>query len=133
MPRGGPGSFSVADHSSRRDDEHEQRMHSTCRHLASILAGSLTVLFLAMPASAQDWRGMGRMNGTVKDDGGQPVEGVVVKASRVGSDGGTQTRTNKKGEWVIAGTANGNWNLDFDKAGYETRKQSASILEATRN
>jgi Tfp pilus assembly protein PilF len=108
-------------------------MPSTRRHLSSILASSLTVLFLALPASAQDWRGMGRMNGTVKDDGGRPVEGVVVKAHRGGSEGGPQTKTNKKGEWVIAGIANGSWDLDFDKPGYEPRKQSASILEGSRN
>jgi Tfp pilus assembly protein PilF len=88
---------------------------------------------VALPAAAQDWRGMGRMNGTVKDDSGAPVEGVVVKAHRVGSEGGPTTKTNKKGEWVIAGIANGSWDLDFDKPGYETRKQTASILEATRN
>jgi tetratricopeptide (TPR) repeat protein len=108
-------------------------MHSTLRRFASVLISAFAIVFLAMPASAQDWRGMGRMNGTVKDDAGQPVEGVAVKAHRVGSDGGPQTKTNKKGEWVIAGIANGNWDLDFDKAGYEMRKQTASILEATRN
>jgi Flp pilus assembly protein TadD len=93
----------------------------------------MVALMVALPAAAQDWRGMGRMNGTVKDDSGAPVEGVVVKAHRVGSEGGPTTKTNKKGEWVIAGIANGSWDLDFDKPGYETRKQTASILEATRN
>ena len=97
-----------------------------------LFAGSVALL-MAASAAAQDWRGMGRMNGTVKDEGGQPVEGVVVKAHRVGSEGGPQARTNKKGEWVIAGITNGSWDLDFDKPGYETRKQSASIVELTRN
>jgi tetratricopeptide (TPR) repeat protein len=46
---------------------------------------------------------------------------------------GPQTKTNRKGEWVIAGIANGNWDLDFDKTGFDTRKQSASILEGSRN
>ncbi len=98
-----------------------------------MLIACIVALLMATSAAAQDWRGMGRMNGTVKDDSGQPVEGVVVKAHRVGSEGGPQARTNKKGEWVIAGIANGSWDLDFDKSGYETRKQSASIVELTRN
>jgi Tfp pilus assembly protein PilF len=98
-----------------------------------MLIACTVALLMATSARAQDWRGMGRMNGTIKDDSGQPVEGVVVKAHRVGSDGGPQARTNKKGEWVIAGIANGSWDLDFDKPGYETRKQSASIVELTRN
>lgn len=101
--------------------------------LICTLICTIVLLITALPAAAQDWRGMGRVNGTVKDDSGQPLEGVVVKARRVGSEGGPTAKTNKKGEWVIAGVANGNWDLDFDKTGYETRKQSASILEATRN
>jgi Tfp pilus assembly protein PilF len=108
-------------------------MRSIFRHLSSSLIVFLAALFFASSASAQDWRGMARMNGTVKDDAGQPVADVVVKAQRVGSNGGPTTKTNKKGEWVMAGVANGTWDLDFDKPGYEARKQSASILEATRN
>jgi Tfp pilus assembly protein PilF len=100
---------------------------------SSVLVACTVALLMATSAGAQDWRGMGRMNGTVKDDSGQPVEGVVVKAHRVGSNGGPQARTNKKGEWVIPGITNGSWDLDFDKPGYETRKQSASIVELTRN
>lgn len=76
---------------------------------------------------------MGRMNGIVKDAGGQPVEGVVVKVRRVGAGAGLEARTNKKGEWVVAGVASGAWDIDFDKPGYEARKQSASIAELTRN
>jgi Tfp pilus assembly protein PilF len=108
-------------------------MYAAAKRTVVILIACAAALLIALPASAQDWRGMGRMNGTVKDDSGQPVEGVVVKAHRTGSEGGPQTKTNKKGEWVIPGIANGSWDLDFDKPGYETRKQSASILEASRN
>lgn len=100
---------------------------------SSTLIACIVALLVSSSVAAQDWRGMGRMNGTVKDDGGQPVEGVVVKVRRVGASGGLQATTNKKGEWVIAGIASGPWDLDFDKPGYETRKQSASIVELTRN
>jgi Tfp pilus assembly protein PilF len=105
----------------------------TSTHVRLVFAAWLAALLLASPAAAQDWRGMGRMNGKVMDESGKPIEGVVVKGHRVGSDGGPQATTNKKGEWVLAGIANGNWDLDFDKAGYETRKQSASIVEMSRN
>jgi tetratricopeptide (TPR) repeat protein len=108
-------------------------MPARFRYRLAILIGCVAAVVCATSALGQDWRGMGRMNGSVKDDAGQPVEGVTVKAHRVGSASGPQTTTNKKGEWVFAGIAAGNWDLDFDKAGYEPRKQSASILEATRN
>lgn len=103
------------------------------RRTLSTLAVCTAALSIAMSVSAQDWRGMGRANGTVKDETGQPVEGAVVKAHRVGSDGGLEAKTNKKGEWVIAGIASGSWDLDVDKPGYDARKQSMSIVELTRN
>jgi Tfp pilus assembly protein PilF len=98
-------------------------------------AALVAVLTLVAPGAvvAQDWRGMGRLAGTVVDESGAPVDGVVVKAQRVESQGGPQTRTNKKGEWVLAGINAGQWNLDFEKAGFETRKQSAQVAEASSN
>lgn len=91
------------------------------------------VLVSAGPAVAQDWRGMGRLTGTVVDEEGAPVEGVVVKAQRVESQGGPQAKTNKKGEWVLAGINAGLWNLDFDKPGFDARKQSAVVAEHSTN
>ena len=40
------------------------------------------LLMSAGAAAAQDWRGTGRLVGTVVDESGAPVEGVVVKAQR---------------------------------------------------
>jgi Tfp pilus assembly protein PilF len=91
------------------------------------------LLMAAGAAAAQDWRGTGRLVGTVVDESGAPVEGVVVKAQRIESKGGPQTKTNKKGEWVLAGVNGGQWDLDFEKAGFETRKQSAQITASTSN
>ncbi len=76
---------------------------------------------------------MGRLAGTVVDDTGAPIEGVTVKAVRGESNGGPTVKTNKKGEFVLAGINGGNWNLDFDKPGYEPAKKSASFQEHDRN
>lgn len=91
------------------------------------------VLLVAGAASAQDWRGMGRLAGKVVDDAGAPVEGVTVKAVRGESNAGPTVTTNKKGEWVLAGINGGSWNIDFEKAGYEPVKKSASFQESERN
>ena len=91
------------------------------------------VVLVGAFASAQDWRGMGRLAGKVVDDAGAPIEGVTVKAVRGESNGGPTVRTNNKGEWVLAGLNGGSWNIDFEKAGYEPVKKSASFQESERN
>ncbi len=95
--------------------------------------GLCFVLVSAASARAQDWRGMGRLAGSVVDDAGAPIEGVTVKAVRGESNAGPTVKTNKKGEFVLAGINGGSWNLDFDKAGYEPTKKSASFQEHDRN
>ncbi|HZR23085.1 MAG TPA: tetratricopeptide repeat protein [Vicinamibacterales bacterium] len=91
------------------------------------------ILFLASAVSAQDWRGMGRLAGKVVDETGAPIEGVTVKGVRGESNGGPIVKTNKKGEWVLAGINGGAWNLDFDKPGYEPVKKSAAFQEHDSN
>jgi hypothetical protein len=86
-------------------------------------------------AAAQEWRGMGRVGGFVLDEEtGQPLEGVVVKATLpTAGNRGPDTNTSKKdGEWAIGGVARGEWALDFSKEGYETRSISIGISEMGR-
>ena len=96
--------------------------------------GMLVVLILALTASmamAQAWRGMGRVAGKVTDEGGKPVEGVTVKLTLPGS-GGTEVKTNKKGEWSLGGIARGEWQVDFEMPPYEPRRITLSIAELSR-
>jgi tetratricopeptide (TPR) repeat protein len=93
----------------------------------------LFIVFIATVATAQDWRGMGRLAGKVVDETGAPIEGVTVKAVRNESKGGPTAKTNKKGEWVLAGVNGGAWSIDFEKDGYETARKSASLQEQSTN
>lgn len=86
-------------------------------------------LVLADVSSAQAWRGMGRMAGKVTDEGGVPIEGVTVKVYQPEAKGGTEVKTNKKGEWVIGGIARGGWQVDFLKNGYEPRQITVEVNE----
>ena len=83
----------------------------------STVAICIVLFFAAASVRAQDWRGMGRLAGTVVDDTGAPIEGVTVKAVRGESNAGPTVKTNKKGEFVLAGINGGSWNIDFDKPG----------------
>ena len=89
------------------------------------------MLVLAAPAAAQS-RGQGHMAGVVKDESGQPVEGVQVKAMKAGEKDAFTDKTNKKGEWAINGIGSGQWNLDFAKDGYETRQMTVPFSEFNR-
>lgn len=93
----------------------------------------LVALLLAInAASAQDWRGMGRLGGKVVDEEtGKPIEGVTVKAMMPRSDnrGPSESKTNNKGDWAVGGLASGEWALDFSKEGYETRSISIGVSE----
>ena len=91
----------------------------------------LVVLAFAASASAQSWRGMARMAGKVTDEEGKPLEGVKVKL-QLPNAGGTELKTNKKGEWEIGGLARGDWQVDFEFSPYEARRITVSVAELTR-
>lgn len=91
----------------------------------------LVVALIAPAAHAQGWRGMGRMAGKVIDEQGKPIEGVTIRLELPGS-GGTQAKTDKKGEWALGGIAHGGWNVDFEKPGYEPVRITVPIEEFTR-
>jgi Flp pilus assembly protein TadD len=81
----------------------------------------------AVPAAAQDWKGMGRMEGRVTDESGAPLVGVTVKLELPERGGGTTVTTDKKGRWAVGGIAAGTWHIDFELAGHASRRVSVSL------
>lgn len=75
---------------------------------------------------------MARMFGTVKDTNGKPVEGAEVEAIKVDDNHPFTVKTNKKGDWAIAGIAPGQWNVDISKDGYQTKSISVQVSELER-
>ena len=96
------------------------------------VAAALVVLALAASASAQGWRGQGRVSGKVTDESGKPLENVIVKLVLPSEGGGLDTKTNKKGEWAVAGIGRGTWAVDFLLEGYEPRRISVPVQEMER-
>jgi Flp pilus assembly protein TadD len=99
--------------------------------LKRIVLAMVVMMLSASLSSAQSWRGMGRVAGKVTDEGGKPLEGVTVKLNLPGA-GGTEVKTNKKGEWSAGGIARGEWQVDFECPTYEPRRISVSVAELTR-
>jgi len=77
----------------------------------------LMVLMAPMISSAQ-FRGLGRVTGTVNDDAGTPIRDVSIRATLTGEEGVIEGKTDEKGAWVLNGMAKGEWHLTFQVAGY---------------
>src|SRR5262249_53073827 len=99
------------------------------------VALSAAVALAAVPALlAQEWRGgRARIEGTVKNEKGEPIEGVKVHLRWKQNAQGPDLTTDKKGHWAILGVVGGAWNIDFEAPGYQTRQISAELKEAERN
>ena len=104
------------------------------KRLLESIGSTLVLLLLTVTATAQEWRGMGRVGGKVVDEeSGKPLDGVSVKAMLPTSQNrGPESKSNSKGEWAIGGVASGNWAIDFTKEGYETRSITVQISESAR-
>lgn len=76
---------------------------------------------------------MGRLSGVVTDESGTQVEGAIVKGHRAESQGGPEVKTNKKGEWTLAGIANGQWDIDIEKPGLQPFRTTVSVAESSMN
>ena len=103
------------------------------RHRSMFVAAALA-LALASSLPAQEWRGKARIDGQVKNDRGEPVEGCVVKL-RWGKSGhgGPDQKTDKNGKWAIFGLAGGPWDVDFEAPGYRAKKIQITLQESNRN
>jgi predicted Zn-dependent protease len=107
-----------------------QRRSKEMKKIALIVSVILIALaFLA----AQDYKGKGRVNGYVQDEQGKPIEGVRVKLFSLKANEGFELKTDKDGKWVAAWIRGGEWNVDFDKIGFEPKKISMNINENKKN
>jgi Flp pilus assembly protein TadD len=101
----------------------------------TILALAASVVLMAAPGAAQDWRGgKARIDGVVKNQKGEPIADCKVSL-RWGksSHGGPDLTTDKKGRWAIFGLVGGPWDVDFEAPGYQTKKISVELQEGGHN
>ena len=103
-------------------------MPSRLRTILLLIAVLVTVV--ALPLSAQDWRGRGRVQGIVTDQAGKPVAGAAVTVRRAGkNDGPEGTKTDDKGRWAVGGLATGNWEITIEASGYNTAAGATKVIE----
>lgn len=103
------------------------RPHLT-RSITAVVALFLLSL-LAAPLPAQ-LRGKGRLQGTVVDKAtGKPLSGAIVTVSSASVSKPAVTRTNGKGQWSALGLTGGNWSIDIEADGYQTKKMIVEVTE----
>ncbi len=90
------------------------------------------ILVLAGALSSQDYKGQLRVFGICIDQDGKPIEGVRVKLIFIESKNGFEIKSDKDGRWTGAWLRGGDWNLDFDKAGYQPVQVSVSLAQAIK-
>jgi len=91
-------------------------------------------MLMATSAWAQEWRGSGRLMGRVVDEQGKALEGVIVRASFPVVVGALlEAKTNKSGDWTVDDVGEGDWELTFEKDGYDPAKASAEVDESGRS
>lgn len=79
---------------------------------------ALALLVIPAVSSAQ-FRGLGQIRGTVKDDTGAPLKGVNIRATLpTMEDKAIEITSDEKGAWVVAGMGKGEWHVTFQTPGY---------------
>ena len=100
----------------------------------TLAVGAACLVSYAPPAATgQDWRGMGRIQGSVVDAEGHPIPGASLAARNTERGGGMTIKSDAKGRWVLGGVSAGTWELDIEAEGYQAKKISVNLpAEAAR-
>jgi tetratricopeptide (TPR) repeat protein len=99
-----------------------------------LLLAALAMAAVA-PVQGQSWAGRGRLQGTVKDESGKPVEGAKITlrkgTDRVdpATDGPPSLTTDKNGKWSTLGLGQGPWGILIEKQGYIPSEGQAPVNE----
>jgi len=108
-------------------------MHSIQTKIFYLCIGICFYLFFTVPyVSAQEGLGKGRITGTVLDEHGNPIEGVLIIIENV-----YNTKLNgssdKKGHFAVSGMGTGVWTLTATKDGYPPSSQQIDVRQLRRN
>ncbi len=98
----------------------------------------LAVLLLLSSARlfAQEWKGIGRLQGVVTDENGQAIEGAKVtlrpgdQTPKPENPGPPQITTDKHGKWSMLGLTGGTWAVLIEKDGYITSEGRLKVAES---
>lgn len=82
---------------------------------------------------AQQGRGRGRIHGTVVDGEGNPLAGVEITAEHAEFGTKFSAKSDKKGDWAIAGLGTGVFIITATKDGYAPMQQRMNVSQFSSN
>ena len=91
------------------------------------------VSWAVLPALAQEHLGRGRINGTVVDENGQPLEGVLIVVESFEYKTKLEGYSDTKGRFAVAGMGTGQWRITATKNGYSSAVQDMNVRQLRRN
>ncbi len=96
-----------------------------------IRLGAALALTTALAASAQDWKGRGRVNGEITDEAGQPVAGasITIRLQSAPEQGPPPLKTDKRGKFGYLGLTGGAWTVHIEAEGYVPSEGVVSVSE----
>jgi len=86
----------------------------------------LAIMAMVAAAGHAQSRGMGRVTGTVVDEGGAPVADVEIKTATAAGTA-LECKSDGSGKWVLGGIGRGEWTISFTKAGFSTKRIKAIV------
>ncbi len=98
---------------------------------ALTVAGVALLATLTTQGVTAQSRGLGRINGTVLSESGEPIAGATVKVE-IGSDA-LEGKSDSSGKWAVSGLGKGQFFAEFSKSGYETKRVRLMVEKETIN
>lgn len=99
------------------------------RFVARLLAGVVLVSSLASTALAQN----GRVNGVVREEGGQPLKGATITAENQAIGQSFTATTDDKGRFNMIGLRSGEWRFIAQAPGYSPEGGMMAIRSGGQN
>lgn len=95
----------------------------------------ITVMVMAMVTIGftQQGRGKGRIRGSVADAAGNPIPDVKIMVEHIQYGTKFQGKSDKKGDWAVAGLGTGNFRIKAEKEGYSLVYHEMRVSQFSRN
>jgi len=111
------------------------RLNHTAR-LALIVLMAGVLLLPSTQLFAQEWKGIGRLQGIVTDEDGKPIESAKItlrkgdQTVKPENPGPPPVMTDKHGKWSMLGLSGGTWGVLIEKDGYITSEGRLKVGES---
>jgi hypothetical protein len=86
----------------------------------AVIGGIAALTLITGQHAAAQTRGLGRLNGTIVSEAGEPIAGVVIKVAAGGDE--LAGKSDNSGKWAVSGVGKGKFTAEFSKDGFETKR-----------